>query len=59
MLAHALGRANRIKPSTPEERKSSSKIIVTLLNFKTDIETKVKRASADGCTRRELIERRR
>jgi hypothetical protein len=46
-LAHALGRANRIKPSTPEERKSSSKIIVTLLNFKTDIETKVKRASAD------------
>ncbi|KAH0814758.1 hypothetical protein GEV33_008033 [Tenebrio molitor] len=46
-LAHALGRPNRIKPSTPEERKSSSKIIVTLLNFKTDIETKVKRASAD------------
>jgi hypothetical protein len=46
-LAHALGRATRIKPSTPEERKSSSKIIVTLLNFKTDIETKVKRASAD------------
>lgn len=42
-LAYALGRANRSKPSTADDKAAKSRLIVAILNLKSKVESKIKR----------------